>query len=48
VGPAELPVAREHWPSIHARLLELGFAAAELDPDGYRRGGLLALAGRPA
>ncbi len=48
VSPGELPVARTHWRSIHARLLELGFAGAELDPDGYRRGGLLALAGKPA
>ena len=48
VSPAELPLARSQWPGIEARLLELGFTAAALDPEGYRRGGLLALARGPS
>ncbi len=46
VSPAELPLAATRWEAIRARLGELGFADAELDPVGYRRGGLLTLAGR--
>ena len=46
VSPAELPLARGRWEAIAGRLAELGFVRAELDPAGYRRGGLLALAGR--
>ncbi|MGH7586308.1 MAG: ATP-dependent sacrificial sulfur transferase LarE, partial [Gemmatimonadales bacterium] len=45
VSPAELERARASWGEIERRLLELGFARAELDPAGYRRGKLLALAG---
>jgi uncharacterized protein len=44
VSLPELPRARAQWSGIEARLLELGFAEAELDPAGYRRGGLLAAA----
>jgi uncharacterized protein len=46
VSPSALPLARAQWAGIRARLLELGFAEVELDPEGYRRGGLLALAGK--
>jgi uncharacterized protein len=35
---------RAHWDAIDAAFTELGFDAVELDPLGYRRGGLLALA----
>jgi pyridinium-3,5-biscarboxylic acid mononucleotide sulfurtransferase len=45
VNPAALERARMSWGEIEGRLLELGFARAELDPAGYRRGKLLALAG---
>jgi pyridinium-3,5-biscarboxylic acid mononucleotide sulfurtransferase len=47
---ARLEVAPEHherlragWPAITAFFSALGFAAVELDPRGYRRGGLLAV-----
>jgi len=42
VSPALLPWVRERWPSIAAELRRVGFARSELDPRGYRRGGLLA------
>ena len=35
---------RSSWPAVEAAFLDLGFGAVELDPNGYRRGGLLALA----
>lgn len=35
---------RLSWPAVEAAFLQLGFSAVELDPKGYRRGGLLALA----
>lgn len=41
VGGAELEAARARWPAIAARLLALGFATAELDPEGYRRGAMI-------
>ncbi len=44
VAPAELPRLRASWEAVARRLEELGFRAAELDPEGYRRGRLLALA----
>jgi hypothetical protein len=37
---------RAQWDAIDAEFTELGFEAVELDPNGYRRGGLLALAPR--
>jgi hypothetical protein len=37
---------RSRWDTIAAFFAELGFAAVELDPNGYRRGGLLAIAPR--
>ena len=39
VGTAELLEAERQWGEIEARLLELGFAGAALDPRGYRTGG---------
>ena len=39
VGKAELPAAERQWSEIEARLLELGFEGAALDPRGYRTGG---------
>ncbi|MEK6598478.1 MAG: hypothetical protein AABY91_09105, partial [Gemmatimonadota bacterium] len=35
----------EQWTEIEQHLLALGFGRVELDPAGYRRGGLLVLAG---
>jgi uncharacterized protein len=45
VAPAELDRVRAGWPSVVAELGALGFGQVELDPAGYRRGGLLPLAG---
>lgn len=39
VGKGELPAAERQWSEIEARLLELGFDGAALDPRGYRTGG---------
>ena len=39
VGAAELFEAERQWNEIEARLLELGFERAALDPRGYRTGG---------
>lgn len=44
VNLGELPLARARWAGIEARLVELGFEEAVLDPVGYRRGGLLVVA----
>jgi uncharacterized protein len=41
VSPAMLPWVRERWQGIAAELRRAGFGRAELDPRGYRRGGLL-------
>jgi pyridinium-3,5-biscarboxylic acid mononucleotide sulfurtransferase len=40
--PHHLPWLTAQLPAITARLTALGFATVELDPRGYRRGGLLA------
>jgi len=52
-GKARLEVAfdqmdrlKGNWDTIAAVFLGLGFASVELDPAGYRRGGLLAIAPR--
>jgi uncharacterized protein len=47
VRPAAMALVREAWPLVEARFRTLGFAAVELDPAGYRRGGLLSLAYSP-
>lgn len=44
VSAAEMDRVKAQWTAIRAALLELGFAEVELDPEGYRRGGLLAIA----
>jgi uncharacterized protein len=46
VTPDQMGLVRAHWETIEAAFSRLGFVAVELDPDGYRRGGLLALARR--
>ncbi|HEY8196449.1 MAG TPA: ATP-dependent sacrificial sulfur transferase LarE [Gemmatimonadales bacterium] len=46
VAPDQMDRLRSSWDTIAAVFMELGFAAVELDPAGYRRGGLLALAPR--
>src|SRR6184192_4181838 len=42
VEPRWIPWLAERLPDLERRLGELGFAAVELDPRGYRRGSLLA------
>jgi pyridinium-3,5-biscarboxylic acid mononucleotide sulfurtransferase len=42
VEPRWIPWLAERLPAVARRLGELGFAAVELDPRGYRRGSLLA------
>jgi hypothetical protein len=37
---------RTRWDAVEAFFAELGFNTVELDPHGYRRGGLLAIAPR--
>jgi pyridinium-3,5-biscarboxylic acid mononucleotide sulfurtransferase len=44
VAPGQMDILREQWDSVTLVFAELGFAAIELDPQGYRRGGLLSLA----
>jgi pyridinium-3,5-biscarboxylic acid mononucleotide sulfurtransferase len=44
VAPDQMERARAQWDAIDAEFSALGFDVVELDPNGYRRGGLLALA----
>ena len=46
VAPGQMDILRRQWDSVSVVFLELGFTTVELDPRGYRRGGLLYLAGR--
>jgi uncharacterized protein len=46
VSPEELARVRGAWEDVSAFFTGLGFDHVELDPAGYRRGGLLALARR--
>ena len=46
VAPAEMDRLRANWDTITAVFAGLGFAEVELDPAGYRRGGLLVMAPR--
>jgi pyridinium-3,5-biscarboxylic acid mononucleotide sulfurtransferase len=46
VTPAQMGTLNANWEIIVAAFAGLGFAEVELDPNGYRRGGLLALAPR--
>jgi len=43
VEPRQMDRIRESWERIEPAFIRLGFIAVELDPKGYRRGGLLAL-----
>jgi uncharacterized protein len=45
-SPAEFDRIRDAWEAVRARFSGLGFEEVELDPAGYCRGGLLALAPR--
>jgi pyridinium-3,5-biscarboxylic acid mononucleotide sulfurtransferase len=44
VAPDQMDRLRTNWKTIDAMFAGLGFTAVELDPNGYRRGGLLAIA----
>jgi uncharacterized protein len=44
VAQAEMPMLRARWEAVERFFAELGFERVELDPEGYRRGRLLALA----
>ena len=44
VAPAELGLLRSRWHAVERFFTGLGFERVELDPSGYRRGGLLTLA----
>jgi uncharacterized protein len=44
VAPDQMDLLRNNWDGIEAFFAALGFGMVELDPDGYRRGGLLAIA----
>ena len=44
VAPEQMDRVRAQWNAIDAEFTALGFDVVELDPRGYRRGGLLALA----
>ena len=44
VAANEMDGVREQWRAVEEFFTALGFASVELDPAGYRRGGLLALA----
>lgn len=47
VLPAERALVEARWEEVRGRLQALGFADAELDPRGYRRGSLLPIASTP-
>ena len=44
VAPGQMDILRRQWDIVKLVFVELGFTAVELDPQGYRRGGLLSLA----
>ena len=44
VAPTQMDILRRQWDTVTQVFSELGFTAVELDPQGYRRGGLLSLA----
>jgi pyridinium-3,5-biscarboxylic acid mononucleotide sulfurtransferase len=48
VEPRWIPLVTARLPEVREHLVGLGFAAVELDPRGYRRGGLLAERTPPA
>jgi pyridinium-3,5-biscarboxylic acid mononucleotide sulfurtransferase len=48
VAPDQMELVEANWEAVGAVFHQLGFATVELDPEGYRRGGLLAMAPRTA
>ncbi len=46
IAPEQMESLRSRWETVAGFFAGLGFATVELDPEGYRRGGLLALASR--
>ena len=44
VAPDHMELLRTRWAAVERAFIGIGFAEVELDPHGYRRGGLLALA----
>lgn len=44
VAPDQMDILQRQWEGVTLVFAELGFNTVELDPRGYRRGGLLALA----
>ncbi len=44
VSPDEMDLLRHNWDGIALAFAKLGFSEVNLDPQGYRRGGLLSLA----
>jgi uncharacterized protein len=48
VAPDQMARLRANWEGIAGFFSALGFSTVELDPKGYRRGGLLAIAPRSA
>jgi uncharacterized protein len=44
VLPDQLHRVRSRWDAVYRFFTALGFASVELDPEGYRRGRMLALA----
>jgi uncharacterized protein len=46
VARDQMALIRANWPAVERAFTGLSFGAVELDPSGYRRGGLLALAPR--
>jgi pyridinium-3,5-biscarboxylic acid mononucleotide sulfurtransferase len=46
VAPDQMELVQGEWDSVVTAFSGLGFTAVELDPQGYRRGGLLAIARR--
>ncbi|HEU5305448.1 MAG TPA: ATP-dependent sacrificial sulfur transferase LarE [Gemmatimonadales bacterium] len=44
VAPDQMDRLKANWSAVGAYFIELGFTTVELDPAGYRRGGLLAVA----
>ncbi|MEO7986376.1 MAG: ATP-dependent sacrificial sulfur transferase LarE [Gemmatimonadales bacterium] len=44
VSADEMPTVKDAWAAVERYFSSIGFESVELDPAGYRRGGLLALA----
>jgi uncharacterized protein len=48
VSPDQMGLVEASWEAVDAVFTDLGFVTVELDPNGYRRGGLLAITRRTA